>query len=101
MVYEPITKTFETRRRLIMKTCDEDEKYYINDEYTEHDYEALLGLLRVMQDLLQYEPSERVSAQQAASYIKWTDYRRDDLNKSSEGEEDSDERELAQRVSLL
>lgn len=102
MVYQPITESFEARRRLIMKTCDEDERNYINDEYTKHDFEALLSIQQVMLDLLQYEPGKRASVQQALSCIRWIDHRGDNLNKSRrEREGDSEECELAQKVTVL
>ncbi|KAH9883511.1 protein kinase-like protein [Xylariomycetidae sp. FL2044] len=91
-VIEPITEIFEPRRDAIISACNEEEYGYENDEYTEHDCEALDSLLWVMTRLLQYEPDKRISAQEAASYIrsKWTDYRNESGSEIDEVESELD-----------
>ncbi|KAK4034257.1 kinase-like domain-containing protein [Parachaetomium inaequale] len=91
-----ITETFEPRRRAIMSACADDEQNeYEEDEHTDHDYEALECLKRVIFGLLQYGPEKRVEAEVAASWIreKWTDYRRQEREEESEDEEGQDDRD--------
>ncbi|KFY86618.1 hypothetical protein V500_07511 [Pseudogymnoascus sp. VKM F-4518 (FW-2643)] len=70
-----ITNTFEPRRQAIIQQCEEVEMVYQRDEYTDDDYEGLKCLLRVMLGLLRYEPGERISVEEALSYIDWIDHR--------------------------
>ncbi|KAK0717652.1 hypothetical protein B0T26DRAFT_675928 [Lasiosphaeria miniovina] len=74
--HAPITQTFESRRRAIIAYCNESE-YYEKDDYTEDELESLACLLPVMQDLMQYKPEDRMSAEQARLLIqqKWSDRR--------------------------
>lgn len=45
------------------------------DEYSDYDFESLRVLSLTISALLKWEPSSRVSAQQALSHIEWVDYR--------------------------
>lgn len=70
---------------------------YQRDEYTDDDYEGLKCLLRVIVSLLRYEPDERVSVQEALSYIDWVDHRveieeaeKDEAEKDKTEEDDAE-----------
>lgn len=77
MPKELIQDTFEPRRREIIQNCNDNPDLYEKDEYSERDFEALKCLLQPMRGLMQHEPEKRIPLQRAASYIKWTDYRRE------------------------
>ncbi|KFZ05810.1 hypothetical protein V501_07999 [Pseudogymnoascus sp. VKM F-4519 (FW-2642)] len=92
-----ITDTFEPRRQAIIQGCEEVEMVYQRDEYTDDDYEGLKCLLRVIVSLLRYEPDERVSVQEALSYIDWVDHRveieeaeKDEAEKDKTEEDDAE-----------
>lgn len=65
---------------------------YRRDEYTDDDYEGLKCLLRTMLGLLRYQPEERISVQQALSYIDWIDHRveMEDADAEDAGTEEAD-----------
>lgn len=58
-----------------MQQCEEMEMVYEKYEYTDYDYEGLKCLLQTLVGLLQYKPDERISIQEAMSYIDWIDHR--------------------------
>ncbi|OBT72140.1 hypothetical protein VF21_08775 [Pseudogymnoascus sp. 05NY08] len=70
-----ITDTFEPRRQAIIQQCEEVDRVYQRDEYTDDDYEGLTCLLRPMVESMQYEPEKRVSLREALSYIDWVNHR--------------------------
>ncbi len=82
MPQELIQDTFEPRRQEILThilnadpDVDEDD-HEKRDEYSEYDVEALKCLVWPMQGLIRHEPDKRISLQEAASSIEWTDHRR-------------------------
>ncbi|KAG6368291.1 hypothetical protein INS49_002496 [Diaporthe citri] len=66
--------TFEERRRTIIRKCQEEEEYQV-DEYSDYDFKSLRVLSLTISALLKWEPSSRESAKQALSLIEWVDYR--------------------------
>ncbi|KAK4235945.1 kinase-like domain-containing protein [Achaetomium macrosporum] len=87
----PITETFELRRQQIISSCLNDKQnMYEQDEHTDHDFEALACLKHLMLCVLQYEPDKRVTAAEAASWIRqaWTDYRREEWERERDRESD-------------
>lgn len=65
---------FEERRKAIIRKCQEGNEYQV-DEYSDYDFKSLRVLSLTISALLKWEPSSRVSAQQALSHIEWVDYR--------------------------
>ncbi len=80
LVLPPLTETFEPRRRAIVEASRKDQRYSEAAECAKLDHEALSGLLAAMQGLFLYEPSIRMTLEQAASCFKWADYRRNDMD---------------------
>ncbi|KAI7776387.1 hypothetical protein LA080_005419 [Diaporthe eres] len=69
-----VNDKFEERRRAIIRKCQEEEGYQV-DEYSDYDFESLRVLSLTISALLKWEPESRISAQQALSHIEWVDYR--------------------------
>lgn len=66
--------TFEERRQLIIRKCQEDDEYQM-DEYSDYDFKSLRELSLAISSLLKWEPGSRVSAREALSHMEWVDYR--------------------------
>ncbi|KUI62709.1 Serine/threonine-protein kinase SKY1 [Cytospora mali] len=69
-----LEEAFEERHKTIVSECQIEDEYQ-KDEYSDYDFQKLKCLVRTILDLLRYRPEHRISAQQAASYIDWTDHR--------------------------
>lgn len=87
--------TFESCRQSLLSTyTDEDEEFswkYEKYQYTDYDFECLKSVLRPMQELLRHEPEKRISAEEAAALIEWTDHRRIDSKHMDEQKEEPDQ----------
>lgn len=77
---KPLVDIFEPRRNSIISIFEKNVTYEDgedDDRKHREDYEALRTLLRPMVGLMQHEPAKRISVQEAASYIQWTDHWRE------------------------
>ncbi|KAH6995625.1 kinase-like domain-containing protein [Ilyonectria sp. MPI-CAGE-AT-0026] len=75
-VRKPLVDIFEPRRNNIVSIFEKNVAYddgEDDDHKRREDYEALRTLLHPMVGLMQHEPAKRISVQEAASYIQWTD----------------------------
>lgn len=77
---KPLVDIFEPHRNNIICIFEKNVAYddgEDDDRKRREDYEALRTLLHPMVGLMQHDPAKRISVQQAASYIQWTDHWRE------------------------
>lgn len=75
-IYVPLSQSFEPRRQKIISITESNDEIEKAD-CTEEDYEALRCLLSVMEGLMQHEPENRISAEEAVAKIHWVDHWRE------------------------